>query len=67
MLNINGGYLSLWDAEKGGPKDDVKVPGGEVGEKVVEMWKRGEKDVWVMVLAAMGMAIVEGVREVEGE
>lgn len=65
VLDIDGGYLSLWDAVKGQPKDDVKVPEGEVGKKVVEMWKRGAKDVWVRVLGAMGMEIVEGAKEAE--
>lgn len=67
VLDIDGGYLSLWDPVRGQPKDDVKVPEGEVGKKVVEMWKRGEKDVWVMVLGAMGMEMVEEVREAEME
>jgi translation initiation factor 5A len=67
VLDIDGGYLSLWDPERGEPKDDIKVPDGEVGEKVVEMWKRGEKDIWVMVLGAMGMEIVDGAKEAETE
>lgn len=67
VLDIDGGYLSLWDPEKGEPKDDIKVPDGEVGEKVVEMWKMGEKDIWVMVLGAMGMEIVDGAKEAETE
>lgn len=67
VLDIDGGYLSLWNSEKGEPEDDVKVPEGEVGEKVVEMWKKDGMDVWVMVLAAMGMEMVEGVREAERE
>ena len=67
VLDIDGGYLSLWDREKGDTKDDVRVPEGETGKKVEEMWKRGGKDLWVMVLAAMGIEMVEGVKEVETE
>ena len=67
VLDIDGGYLSLWDREKGETKDDVEVPEGEVGKKVEEMWKRGGKDLWVMVLGAMGIEMVEGVKEVERE
>jgi len=67
VLDVDGGYLSLWDREKGQPKDDVKVPEGEVGKKVMEMWKKGENDIWITVLGAMGMETVDGATKAERE
>lgn len=67
LLHIAGGFLSLWDKEKGEPKDDVRSPEGEMGEKVGRMWDKGEKDVMIMVLMAMGREEVEGVKEVDME
>ena len=67
VLDVDGGYLSLWDRDLGATKDDVKVPEGEVGKRVAEVWKRGGKDVLVVVVWAMGMEMVDGVKEVEGQ
>ena len=37
------GFLSLM-SEDGSTKDDVKVPDGEVGDKVMKLFKEEEKD-----------------------
>lgn len=37
------GFLSLM-TEAGDMKDDVKVPDGEVGEKITKLFKTDEKD-----------------------
>ena len=54
LLHIDGGYLSLFDSESGETKDDVKVPEGEVGLKIREHFAKREKDVFVVILGAMG-------------
>lgn len=38
------GFLSLM-TDGGDTKDDVKVPGGEVGERIEKLFKKEEKDV----------------------
>lgn len=75
LLDIEGGYLSMWDQTAGGAlKDDVRVPKtdesgtrmAEMGELLGRVWgKEGEKDIMVTVLSAMGMEVVDGVKEVE--
>jgi translation initiation factor 5A len=47
------GFLSLM-ADDGETKDDVKVPEGEVGEKIDKLFTTEEKDTNVIVLTAMG-------------
>ncbi|THC99393.1 hypothetical protein EYZ11_001117 [Aspergillus tanneri] len=46
-------FLSLMD-ENGNTKDDVKVPDGETGEKIIRMYREEEKDCNVVVLTSMG-------------
>ncbi|KAJ6144352.1 eukaryotic translation initiation factor 5A [Penicillium chermesinum] len=46
-------YLSLLK-DDGDTKDDVKVPEGEVGERLVRMFKEEGKDVNVIIQTAMG-------------
>jgi len=41
-------------ADDGETKDDVKVPDGEVGEKIDKLFTTDEKDTNVIVLTAMG-------------
>ncbi|KAF9581375.1 Eukaryotic translation initiation factor 5A [Lunasporangiospora selenospora] len=52
LLNIDDGFLSLMTAD-GGTKEDVKVPEGEIGDKMQEEFDDG-KDLLVTVIAAMG-------------
>lgn len=42
-MNIDDGFLNLM-SDNGDSKDDVRVPDGEVGEKITKMFEDG-KDV----------------------
>ncbi|KAI9732842.1 MAG: Eukaryotic translation initiation factor 5A [Cirrosporium novae-zelandiae] len=54
LLDISDdGYLSLM-VDDGSTKDDVKVPEGEVGKKINELFREQEKDTNVIVLTSMG-------------
>jgi len=54
LLDVSDdGFLSLM-ADDGETKDDVKVPDGEVGEKIDKLFTTEEKDTNVIVLTAMG-------------
>jgi len=54
LLDISDdGFLSLM-GEDGDTKDDVKVPDGEVGDKIEKLFRTDEKDTNVIVLTAMG-------------
>ncbi|KAI8996738.1 translation protein SH3-like domain-containing protein [Gaertneriomyces semiglobifer] len=52
LLDIDDGFLSLMK-DDGGTKDDVKLPEGEIGQKMHEDFQDG-KDLIVSVVAAMG-------------
>lgn len=56
------GFLSLMD-DNGNTKDDVKLPEGEVGERITKMFKEEEKDVNVTVMSAMGEEVAVDVKE----
>ncbi|KAF1924906.1 eukaryotic translation initiation factor 5A [Didymella exigua CBS 183.55] len=47
------GFLSLM-SDDGSTKDDVKVPDGEVGDKINKLFTEEGKDTSVIVLTAMG-------------
>ncbi|KAK3670802.1 translation initiation factor eIF5A [Recurvomyces mirabilis] len=54
LLDIaEDGFMSLM-TEGGETKDDVKVPDGEVGDKINKLFREDEKDTNVIVLTAMG-------------
>ncbi|ERT02625.1 eukaryotic translation initiation factor 5A-1 [Sporothrix schenckii ATCC 58251] len=54
LLDISDdGFLSLMN-DDGDTKDDVKLPEGEVGEKITKLFKTEEKDTNVTILTAMG-------------
>jgi len=54
LLDVSDdGFLSLM-GEDGETKDDVKLPEGEVGEKIEKLFRTEEKDTNVIVLTAMG-------------
>lgn len=59
------GFLSLMD-DSGNTKDDVKLPEGEVGERITKMFKEEEKDVNVTVMSAMGEEVAVDVKEAAG-
>ncbi|KAG7194680.1 Eukaryotic translation initiation factor 5A [Scheffersomyces spartinae] len=52
LLDIDDGYLSLM-TQDGDTKDDVKLPEGELGEKIQADFDEG-KDLLVTILTAMG-------------
>lgn len=52
LINIDDDYLSLMTTD-GDTKDDVKVPEGELGEKIQAAWEEG-KDLNVTIISAMG-------------
>ncbi|KND01991.1 eukaryotic translation initiation factor 5A [Spizellomyces punctatus DAOM BR117] len=52
LLDIDDGFLSLMHAD-GSTKDDVKLPEGELGEKMQAEFQDG-KELIVTVVAAMG-------------
>ncbi|KAF3482966.1 eukaryotic translation initiation factor 5A-1 [Arthroderma uncinatum] len=63
LLDISDdGFLNLM-SDDGTAKDDVKLPDGEVGEKITKLFKVDEKDVNVVVLAAMGEELAMDVKE----
>lgn len=52
LLDIDEGFLSLMNSD-GGTKDDVKLPEGELGDKIKAEFDDG-KDLLVTVITAMG-------------
>ncbi|KAG0228948.1 Eukaryotic translation initiation factor 5A [Actinomortierella wolfii] len=52
LLNIDDGFLSLMLPD-GSTKEDVKLPEGELGDKIQEDFDEG-KELLVTILAAMG-------------
>ncbi|CAK43656.1 hypothetical protein CBS63078_58 [Aspergillus niger] len=55
-------FLSLMD-ENGNTKDDVKVPEGEVGDRIRRMFHDEEKDCNVTILSSMGEQVCMDVKE----
>ncbi|OAQ71206.1 translation elongation factor, IF5A [Pochonia chlamydosporia 170] len=54
LLDISDdGFLSLMN-DDGDTKDDVKMPDGEIGEKINKLFKVDEKDTNVIILTSMG-------------
>ncbi|KAL6708024.1 translation initiation factor eIF5A [Coniothyrium glycines] len=53
LVDIDDGFLSLM-SDDGSTKDDVKVPDGEVGDKITKLFTEEGKDTNVIVLTAMG-------------
>jgi translation initiation factor 5A len=52
LIDIDDGYLNLM-TQDGSTKDDVKLPEGDLGEKIQEEFDEG-KDLLVTVVTAMG-------------
>lgn len=52
LLDIDDGFLSLMTAD-GDTKDDVKIPEGELGEKIQSEFESG-KDLIVSIVTSMG-------------
>ncbi|CAG8476169.1 1568_t:CDS:2 [Paraglomus occultum] len=52
VLNIDDGFLSLMNSD-GSTKDDVRLPEGELGEKIEADFNEG-KELLVTIITAMG-------------
>jgi translation initiation factor 5A len=50
-------------AEDGSTKDDVKLPDGEVGEKIERLFRTDEKETNVVVLTSMGEEVAMDAKE----
>lgn len=67
LLDVtDDGFLSLM-SEDGSTKDDVKLPDGEVGEKITKMFTEDGKDTNVIVLTAMGEEAAIDAKEAPGK
>jgi len=72
LMNIDDGFLNLVTTD-GTPKDDVKLPDGELGDQIQALFKQTEEEggssgpVMVTILNAMGeeaaIAVKEGPKE----
>lgn len=60
-MNIDDGFLNLMTTD-GTPKDDVKLPEGDLG-KTIEADFEGGKDLLVTVINAMGEEQAISVKE----
>ncbi|OJJ60110.1 hypothetical protein ASPSYDRAFT_44515 [Aspergillus sydowii CBS 593.65] len=66
LLDVtDDGFLSLMD-DNGSTKDDVKLPEGEVGDKINQMFTNEGKDCNVIILTAMGEQACMEVKEAPG-
>ncbi|KAM0683872.1 translation initiation factor eIF5A [Mitosporidium daphniae] len=61
LLNIDSNYLSLMEPS-GDTKDDIKLPEGELGEKITEDFNNG-KELLISVVSAMGEELVMSYKE----
>lgn len=61
LVNIDDGFLNLLMPD-GDSKDDVKVPEGELGEKIEKDFK-AEKDLMVSILSSMDKEACVGYKE----
>ena len=52
LVNIDEDFLNLMTSD-GTPKDDVKVPEGDIGKEIQENFDSG-KDLLVTIVSAMG-------------
>ncbi|EEQ92387.1 translation initiation factor eIF5A [Blastomyces dermatitidis] len=63
LLDItDDNFLSLM-SDDGSLKDDVKLPEGEVGEKIERLFRTEEKETNVVVLTAMGEEVAMDAKE----
>jgi translation initiation factor 5A len=52
LVNIDDGFLNMMLVD-GTPKDDVRVPEGEIGEQITQAFEDGQ-DLMVTIISAMG-------------
>ncbi|KAG4301904.1 hypothetical protein PCK1_001880 [Pneumocystis canis] len=64
LINIDDGFLNLITSD-GSTKDDIRLPEGELGEKIVSDFNEG-KDLLITIVSAMGEeAALGGIIEVD--
>ncbi len=61
LVNVDDGFLNLMTGE-GVSKDDVRIPDGELGDKIQADFDDG-KDLLVSIVAAMGEEMAMSVKE----
>ncbi|QSL65242.1 hypothetical protein MERGE_002551 [Pneumocystis wakefieldiae] len=61
LVNIDDGYLNLITSD-GSTKDDIRLPEGELGEKISSEFEEG-KDLLITVVSAMGEEVALAVKE----
>ena len=61
LVNVDDGFLNLMTTD-GVPKDDVRVPDGDIGKQIQDDFEAG-KDLLVTVTAAMGEEQAIAVKE----
>lgn len=61
LLDIDDGFLSLMNND-GSTKDDVKLPEGELGQQIQDLFAEG-KELLVMIVTAMGEEQAMSVKE----
>ncbi|KAG8743235.1 Eukaryotic translation initiation factor 5A [Ceratobasidium sp. 414] len=61
LVNVDDGFLNLMTPD-GTPKDDVKVPEGDLGKQIQADFDEG-KELIVTVVAAMGEEMALGAKE----
>jgi len=65
LVNIDENYLNLM-TQDGTPKDDVKVPDGDLGTQIRDGFKE-EKDLLVTIVSAMGEEQAMSFKEASGK
>jgi len=65
LLDIKEGFLNLLTS-KGETKNNLKLPEGEIGDQIKQMFDEG-KDVVISVLSAMGLEGVVAFKEAVGK
>ena len=58
LLDVDDGFLSLMD-DNGDTKDDVRLPEGDLGKKMLEQREEG---VYITILTAVGEEAAVGIK-----
>ncbi|KAK3944749.1 eukaryotic translation initiation factor 5A-like protein [Diplogelasinospora grovesii] len=62
LLGEDDGYLQLFDESSGDTKEDVRLPDGELGERIRKALEAG-REIFVVVQKAMGEEAVESIKD----
>jgi translation initiation factor 5A len=59
LLSIeDDGYISLFDPETMGTKEDLKLPEGELGQQIKDAYEKDESGILCTVIAAMDEEVI---------